>query len=86
MNTPKRSRYGYILTSEINEYNQEGEYFIAYFRQPPTPQTLWAVLKQNGEKDKSLIQHLLYSGGGRRKPFKPTNETWYYLRPAEPKN
>jgi|DEB0MinimDraft_4_1074332.scaffolds.fasta_scaffold426591_2 hypothetical protein len=70
----------WILTSEHNDYNQHGEYFIAWFKTKPSEKELWRVLQEEEEDDFSLVEHILKNGGGRRKPYKSTNEVWYNLR------
>ena len=61
----------FILTREINEYRQDGEYFVAAFKEKPTADQLF----MNGVEEKS-IKHVL-TGGGRTKAME--NE-WFHLR------
>ena len=58
----------WIVTRAVNEYDQEGDYFIIAFDHKPTIEELTVI---NG---KALAEHLL-AGGGRR----GTEYEWYYL-------
>jgi len=60
----------WIVTRGINEYDQQGEYFIVAFDHKPTLEELTVI---NG---KELAEHLLSeSRGGRR----GVEYEWYYL-------
>lgn len=61
----------WILTKEINEYYQEGAYFVCAFESKPSVDTLSSILK-----DERLAIHLSINGGGR---VGVENE-WYYLK------
>ena len=61
----------FILTREINEYNQEGGYFIASFLYQPTYRELGDYLPRD---DKDLVEHV-WNGGGRR----GIESEWYNL-------
>lgn len=61
----------FVLTREINEYYQEGEYFVAVFKEKPTADQLF----MNGVEEKA-IKHVM-AGGGRTKAME--NE-WFHLR------
>ena len=62
-------------------YDQMGEYFIAWFHRKPTFEELKkVVLEDDGDGSDAIITHILVNGGGRLKPYKPTNEQWYNLR------
>ncbi len=62
--------YVWILTREINQYDQDGEYFVAVFGQKPTHQELTALgVPQN------RLRHVL-NGGGR----KDAENEWFFLR------
>jgi hypothetical protein len=65
----------WILTREINEYDQDGEYFVAVFFTKPTLEELKLML---GLENKVII-HIL-NGGGRRK----TENEWFHLRQVIP--
>lgn len=69
----------WVLTREINEYNQDGEYFEAVFASKPTHEQLTKVMLDKGWDDPSLVEHLLVNGGDRR----GREETWYILREEE---
>ena len=71
----------HIITREIDQYDQEGEYFYAAFSERPTLKRL-AKLLCNTDKLENLndaqimdIAHL-YRGGGR----KSTEYEWFNLR------
>jgi hypothetical protein len=72
----------WILTREINAYDQDGEYYVKAWINKPTEQDIKTIFTQecgyyywdNG-KISSLVQHVL-SGGGRRE----YETEWYYLR------
>lgn len=72
----------WILTREVNAYDQEGEYFVAAFLHKPTYADLVEVFKQI-DKDKvrarfenrEFLEHLL-RGGGRR----DVEWEWYFLK------
>ena len=73
----------WVLTREINDYNQEGAYFEAVFAQKPTAAELVAYFTKRGGYPQSFtsamaaldfILHLL-EGGGRQ----ATEEVWYNL-------
>lgn len=61
----------WILTREINQYDQDGEYFCAVFGCPPTHSELVAC-----GVPVRRIQHVLTNGGGR---VDGENE-WFFLR------
>lgn len=60
----------YILTSEHNDYDQHGEYFLAVFKQKPTSTQLLECGVAPAQ-----IEHVL-AGGGRQKH----EDVWYHLR------
>jgi hypothetical protein len=63
----------WVLTEEYNDYNQNGEYFLAVFKEIPSREELLGV----GVEDNSeIINNLLINGGGRLKH----EYTWYFLR------
>ena len=68
----------YILTSEHNLYDQQGEYFLAWFHLKPTHDELKRTLETLGEEhDDKTVAHVLV-GGGRRH----WEESWLHLREA----
>jgi hypothetical protein len=60
----------WVLTREINQYDQDGEYFVEVFRDKPTHQQLTA----NGVPTDRL-RHVLNGGG--REDFE---YEWFWLR------
>lgn len=60
----------YIITREINQYDQDGEYFVAAFINKPTKD--WII---NNMPQYINAEHLL-NGGGREE----YESEWYYLR------
>jgi hypothetical protein len=67
-----------VLTRQINEYNQDGEYFEAVLAEKPDYQKLEKLLLSMGMGGQEFIDHLL-NGGGRR----GYEETWYHLREVD---
>lgn len=61
----------WVVTRSINQYNQEGDYFVCVFENKPTFQELKNVLKN--ESDATIGK--LTRGGGRQ----DTEEEWYFL-------
>ncbi len=64
----------WLLTSEINDYNQCGEYFEAAYKDKPTHHQL----TEAGVETKSL-RHVL-NGGGRTPKYE---DHWYHLKEVE---
>ena len=64
----------WVVTREINEYNQDGEYFVAAFKSKPTFQQLKKLL--NGD---DVTIDKLTRGGGRQ----GTEYEWYNLLEEE---
>lgn len=62
----------YILTESYNDYDQHGEYFIAWWSKKPTIEELRKVITGYGD---SCLQHIL-DGGGRR----DYEYSWYCLK------
>jgi hypothetical protein len=58
------------LTREINEYDQDGEYYVKTFIEKPTCEMLLSL-----DVPKYLINHVL-NGGGRQE----FEDEWFYLR------
>ncbi len=67
----------YILTREHNEYDQYGEYFVAWFNNLPTvTEVLTAVESDDGSKiDDALAAHII-AGGGRQN----VENVWWHLK------
>lgn len=61
----------WIITEEVNDYNQCGEYFVAAFDNKPTFQELKKLLPY--ENDVTIGK--LTRGGGRQE----VEDVWYYL-------
>jgi hypothetical protein len=74
----------WILTYEVNDYNQEGEYFLAAFDKKPDHQKLAEALRgASGVPNDimsalALLEHIL-KGGGRR----GDENHWYGLEEVE---
>lgn len=78
----------WVLTREINEYNQEGEYFEAVFMKKPTVEQLvgYFTKSEYGRRFEfndpmTALQFVLHvqNGGGR----KATEHEWFNLHPVE---
>jgi len=65
----------WVLTKEVNYYDQYGEYFVAGFLAEPTADDLRKTLVESEHRD---IDHIL-SGGGRRN----YEDTWWNLYEVE---
>jgi hypothetical protein len=63
----------YILTEEHNDYDQHGEYFIAWFSSAPT---IDQVMKLGLDTEEAF--HVI-GGGGRRE----TEQIWHNLRKVD---
>lgn len=63
----------WIVTREINEYDQDGAYFVAAFYQKPTVSQLTSL---KGELiTDAVAQYMINHGGGRH----GTEYEWFYL-------
>ena len=76
-----------VLTSEVNDYNQCGEYFVCLFSSMPSFNDLKNVIESSPfYVDKSIIDHvcgnLIRTGGGRI----DSEECWFFLREENPRN
>jgi hypothetical protein len=60
----------WVLTREINEGNQDGEYFVDAWTEEPTPQ----MLLDSGVPENRL-RHIFMNGGGRI----GGEDEWFYL-------
>ena len=67
----------HILVREVNEYDQEGQYFVAWFHVMPSIEDLHNAIKRdsNDVLPDSTLHHIL-AGGGRLN----TERTWWYLK------
>lgn len=61
----------WVLTWEIDDYDQYGQYFVGVFLAKPTVEVL-----AKKDIDLETAEHLIATGGGRRKH----ERTWYHLR------
>ena len=69
----------YILVSEINEYDQAGQYFIDAWSHKPSKEELATAILTRGEPRFSMedtVQNLLNNGGGRL----GVEYEWFYLK------
>lgn len=71
----------YILTEEYNDYDQHGEYFVAWFPRKPTASKLGEVIFPESEgpfSEDVVVEYLshILNGGGRR----GIENHWYHLR------
>lgn len=69
----------YILVSEINEYNQGGQYFIDAWNHKPSKKELTTAILTRGKPEilmENIIQNLLDNGGGRL----GVEYEWFYLK------
>lgn len=64
----------WVLSREINEYNQDGEYFVTVFTYHPTVKQVQDVLKC----DEKLANHICEEGGRI-----DTEYEWYHLRKVQ---
>lgn len=62
----------WILTREVNDYNQDGEYFVKVFADKPSKGELKSSYPLTNEE----VENLLLHGGGRLE----IESEWYYLR------
>lgn len=75
----------WVLTSEVNDYDQHGEYFCAAWADKPTVEQLadyFATTNSGPEGDiMEIVAYLLHitNGGGRRK----AEHEWWNLRYVE---
>lgn len=71
-----------ILTYEINNYDQYGEYFLAAFNAVPSVQQLAEVMRGNGDMPAdimeaiALLEHIRKGGGRQGAEYR-----WFNLRP-----
>lgn len=65
----------WILTFELNEYYQEGEYFVHAWNHKPSADELKDYIEDYFVGDPQDLNHIL-NGGGRR----GTEDKWYHLR------
>lgn len=67
----------YVLTREVNEYDQQGEYFVHAWDHEPTPTEIVEISQEiNSHID---YKHVVVGGGGRL----DFEYEWFYLRKVE---
>lgn len=64
----------WVLTYEVNDYNQHGEYFESVFQDKPTLEQLISL-----GIPEDYAQSCLDTGGERLRPTEGT-DTWWHLR------
>lgn len=64
----------WVLTREINQYDQDGAYYMAVFANKPTVKQL----KKHKLSDEEA-EHVLRTGGGRLR----VEHEWYFLNEVE---
>ena len=67
----------WILTEEFNDYDQHGEYFVAWFPKKPTMEEL---SKHFSEED---AIHILNGGGRRGDNGRYWEDQWYNLKEVD---
>lgn len=65
----------WVVTREINEYNQEGDYFVSVYTEKPSFSQLKALLPWLADATIGKLTR----GGGREKD----EEEWFYLVEVE---
>jgi len=65
----------WIITEEYNEYDQHGQYFIAWFSEKPTVEQITKCL----DCDDNTAIHVA-NGGGRRVFGVRHEDQWYHLK------
>lgn len=73
----------WVLTREINQYDQDGEYFEAVFSKKPTVKTIASELSGKVHLPDvmgalALCEHII-AGGGRQ----GLEEQWFHLKEVE---
>lgn len=63
----------WVVTRQINQYDQDGEYFTIAYDHMPTKEELRIDLSENNE---TFLNNLIYSGGGRIN----NEDEWFFLR------
>lgn len=66
----------WVLTVEVNDYNQYGEYFCSCWDHKPDKQELFETIDEEGEWKEKVVDNLLEKGGGRI----AVEEMWYSLK------
>lgn len=77
----------WVLTCEVNEYDQAGEYFVSFFFTKPTKEALKTVLLESDFVDSlsgsipdvdSLVDHVTHTGDRQGLEY-----LWFHLREVE---
>jgi hypothetical protein len=76
MGTAKRTVW--VLTSEYNQYDQYGRYFLAVFAEKPTAEQLRPHIAKHYYVDEAYLEHVR-GGGGRLRE----EDLWYCLDEEE---
>jgi hypothetical protein len=64
----------WVLTREINQYEQDGEYYVQAFLEKPSEQELSEFVPKGSEA-------WVHSGGGRQdSPYRGLDNEWFHLR------
>lgn len=76
----KKNDGAWVLTREVNDYNQDGEYFVAIFDKKPSISELIDFFNGDmvsGISAKELLKWVIHvhEGGGRR----ASEDEWYML-------
>lgn len=71
----------WVVTTETNDYNQHGKYFVAAYSAKPTEEQLRKLLCTYYAEMKpyNITHHLLVNGGGRIS----LEDDWYFLNEVE---
>lgn len=64
----------WVLTYEVNDYDQHGEYFLAVFKEKPTLEELMSF-----DIPEDYAQSCLDIGGERLRPT-TGSDTWWHLK------
>lgn len=67
----------WVLTAEVNEYDQFGAYFVSWFPEKPVFKIIRKIILKNYSDE--YVRHIL-NGGGRIY----TEHTWYSLSEVDP--
>lgn len=70
----------WLLTREVNEYGQEGEYFVAAFSEHPTKEQLYAAGVPNWDFGTGGYLEHVRRGGGRAR----NEDEWFNLTEYDP--
>jgi hypothetical protein len=74
--------HAHILTRSHNEYDQHGEYFVAWFDSLPTTADIQRVIKADGYEISAQDADYIRWGGGRQ----GTEDVWWDLKLVKTSN